>query len=499
LIRSYRHWFNSGYSERKHHRFLAILQESCGEPALFRHSETPVFLPAALIEKMARYGREMVEQLLANPQYQADSRAAIPAGFRTPNEAPAPLFVQADFGLDADLEPKLVEIQGFPTLYAYQPLMAAAYREAYGIDADLAALPDGLTLAEYQALLRRAIVADCDPENVVLMEIDPWQQKTRHDFILTERMLGVRTVDIAAVRKEGRRLFYEHGGKTIPIRRIYNRAIVDELVRRGIRTDFDFRDELDVEWAGHPNWFFRLSKFSLPYLNHPAVPRTRFLLQVDRVENPDAYVLKPLYSFAGTGVIVGPTAEQIAAVPEEQRGGYILQERVDFRPVIETPFGANKIEVRVMYLWLDRLRPVNTIIRMGRKWVWIITRAWIGWAARRPLSTASLGDMRQVNHEGTRRYQSDREGRLDARPDAGRSPAIYPSREAHIGHGFPATPETTCPSGRNPSVRGRPTALCVTKRCKPNNATAKEAVPSQTGSSNGRTMQDFRSILPPAG
>jgi hypothetical protein len=366
LIRSHRQWFNRNYSDEKYRRFLALLEERCGEPTLFRHSETPAFLPAMLVAKMARYGREMVEQLLANPQYQADSRAAIPAEFRAPNEDPAPLFVQADFGLDADLEPKLVEIQGFPTLYAYQPLMAAAYREAYGMDARLAALPDGLTLPEYEALLRRAIVGECDVENVVLMEIDPWQQKTRHDFLLTEQMLGVRTVDIATVRKERRALFYRHGGKTIPIRRIYNRAIVDELVRRGIRTAFDFRDELDVEWAGHPNWFFRLSKFSLPYLDHPAVPRTRFLDRVERVENPERYVLKPLYSFAGTGVIVGPTAEQIAAVPEEQRSGYILQERVDFRPVLETPFGANKMEVRIMYVWLDRLRPVNTIIRMGR-------------------------------------------------------------------------------------------------------------------------------------
>jgi len=366
LIRSHRQWFNRNYSDEKHRRFLAILEERCGGPLLFRHSETPAFLPETLLAKMARYGREMVEQLLENPQYQADSRAAIPAEFRAPNEDPVPLFVQADFGLDADLEPKLVEIQGFPTLYAYQPLMVEAYREAYGISARLAALPDGLTLPGYEALLRRAIVGECDPENVVLMEIDPWQQKTRHDFLLTERMLGVRTVDIATIRKEGRALFYQHDGKTIPIRRIYNRAIVDELVRRGIQTGFDFRDELDVEWAGHPNWFFRLSKFSLPYLDHPAVPRTQFLDRVKHVENPERYVLKPLYSFAGTGVIVGPTADQITAVPEQQRSGYILQERVDFRPVLETPFGANKIEVRIMYVWLDRLRPVNTIIRMGR-------------------------------------------------------------------------------------------------------------------------------------
>jgi hypothetical protein len=366
LIRSHRQWFNRNYSDEKYRRFLSFLEERCGGPPLFRHSETPAFLSATLVAKMARYGREMVEQLLANPQYQSDSRAAIPAEFRAPNEDQAPLFVQADFGLNADLEPKLVEIQGFPTLYAFQPLNALAYREAYGVDAGLAALPDGLTTPEYESLLRQAIVGEHDPENVVLMEIDPWRQKTRYDFVLTEQMLNVRTVDIAAVRKQGRALFYQHGGKLIPIRRIYNRAIVDELLRRGIQTAFDFRDELDVEWAGHPNWFFRLSKFSLPYLDHPAVPHTQFLDRVDRVENPERYVLKPLFSFAGTGVIVGPTADQIAAVPTAERPNYILQERVDFHPVIETPFGPNKMEVRIMYIWLDHLRHVNTIIRMGR-------------------------------------------------------------------------------------------------------------------------------------
>jgi hypothetical protein len=366
LIPSRRRKFNQAYSPLRYRRFLEILERECGEPPQFRHSETPVFLQASLVAKMARYGREMVEQLLANPEYERASRAEVPAEFRAPHEDPVPLFVQADFGLDSELEPKLVEIQGFPTLYAYQPTMAAAYREAYGIDEALAALPDGLTYPEYDALMRRAIVGDHHPRNVVLLEIDPWNQKTRHDFVLTERAWGVRTVDIASVRKEGRKLFYEHEGRTIRIERIYNRAIVDELVRRGVKMAFDFRDELDVEWAGHPNWFFRLSKFSLPYLDHPAVPRTQFLDRMDRVENPESYVLKPLYSFAGTGVIVGPTAEQIAAVPANQRGGYILQERVDFRPVIETPFGANKIEVRIMYVWQDGLRPVNTIIRMGR-------------------------------------------------------------------------------------------------------------------------------------
>ena len=189
----------------------------------------------------------------------------------------------------------------------------------------------------------------------MLLEIDPAHQKTRHDFLLTEQLFGVRTVDIAQRRQAGQSPLLSARRRLTPIHRIYNRAIVDELERKQIPMAFDFRDDLDVEWAGHPNWFFRLSKFSLPYLDHPAVPRTQLPeRRRRRSSDPERYVLKPLYSFAGAGVIVGPTAEQLAAVPEEQRSQYILQERVDFQPVIETPFGPTKIEIRIMYVWLDR-------------------------------------------------------------------------------------------------------------------------------------------------
>ena len=321
-----------------------------------------MFLTAARVTQIAAYGREIVEQLLSDERYR---REAPPV----PEQYPVPLFVQADFGFDQDLLPKLVEIQGFPSLYAYQPIMAEAYAQAYGIESPM--FPCGVTAKEYVELLRQAIVGRHAPEDVVLTEIDPAHQKTRHDFLMTEELFGVRTVDIRTIGKRGNRLYDREG----PIRRIYNRAIVDELERKNIQLPFRFDDEdLDVEWAGHPNWFFRLSKFSMPYMRHPAVPKTVFLDDLDSaVENraPDAilphnYVLKPLYSFAGSGVIVGPTKEQIDAVPTERRHDYVLQERVNFRPVIDTPFGPTKIEVRIMYIWLEELRPVNTIIRMGR-------------------------------------------------------------------------------------------------------------------------------------
>jgi hypothetical protein len=199
------------------------------------------------------------------------------------------------------------------------------------------------------------------------MEIHPEQQKTLPDFLLTEKMLGIRTVDITQIKKEGSRLYHECSGKGIPIKRVYNRAIVDELERKDAKLAFDWRDDLDVEWAGHPNWYFRISKYSIPYLKHESVPKTWFLDRLDRMpEDLENYALKPLYSFAGLGVVIAPKKEDVQAIPAERRGLYILQERLHFEPVIETPFGGTKAEVRVMYVWLEELMPVLTIIRMGR-------------------------------------------------------------------------------------------------------------------------------------
>jgi hypothetical protein len=139
------------------------------------------------------------------------------------------------------------------------------------------------------------------------------------------------------------------------------------LQRRNVGLGFDWRDDLNVEWAGHPNWYFRISKFSIPYLKHESVPKTWFLDRLERIpDDLENYALKPLYSFAGLGVVIGPKKQDIEAIPAARRGDYILQERLDFEPVIETPMGMTKAEVRVMYVWLDKLTAVLTIIRMGR-------------------------------------------------------------------------------------------------------------------------------------
>ncbi|HEV2731245.1 MAG TPA: hypothetical protein VGV15_14535 [Terriglobales bacterium] len=370
MIPFLRQQFNANFTPAKYQRLLDLMAERCGTPVQFRVCETPCFFPKSLLDQMAQYGSELIHQL-ETPTYHQASTAAIPPEFNVPNETPHPIFIQVDFGLVRDaagkLQPKLVELQGFPSLYAYQPMLAQSYMEIFGLDDNLRYLMSGLDWRPYTDLLRRAIVGNYDPENVVLMEIDPQHQKTLPDFLLTETLFGIKTVSITAITQSRNQLSYQSHGREVPIRRVYNRAIVDELVRKNLKLGFRFTDDLDVEWAGHPNWYFRMSKFSLPYLQHECVPKSWFLDRIERApDNLDDYILKPLFSFAGLGVNINPKKEDLDAVPVEKRSQYILQEKLHFEPVIVTPFGDTKAEVRIMYIWVDTLTPVMTIIRMGR-------------------------------------------------------------------------------------------------------------------------------------
>jgi hypothetical protein len=311
--------------------------------------------------------------LLNDPEYRRQSDAAVPPKYSVANESALPMFLQVDFGLvrdaSSELQPKLVELQAFPSLYGYQPALARQYIESYTLPADLKIFFGGLNEDSYWQLMRRLIVADCDPKNVALLEIDPFEQKTLPDFLITQKHLGIAIVNIRDVVQERSRLFYRNRDKLVPIQRIYNRCIVDELERKGVKLPFDLRDDFDIEWAGHPNWYFRISKFSIPFLRHQCVPKAFFLDELKKLPaDSENYVLKPLYAFAGAGIRFAPTDKEIEAIPMEQRHNYILQERISFTPVIETPHGKTQMEVRIMYVWPEagELTPVLPLIRMGR-------------------------------------------------------------------------------------------------------------------------------------
>ena len=379
MLQPYRARFNADFTEAKYDDLLYRLNHLTRTSVEFRVAETPCFFAQSMLDDLAETGAILTQQLLDDPAYIEASNQTIPMEFRVPNENPQPNFMTVDFGLerkaDGSLSPRLVEMQAFPSIFGYQEILARQYIEVYGLDPNLQTHLGGLNHETYWQLLRQVIVGDHDPENVVLAEIEPDRQKTRADFRVYEDKLHIATVDIARLRKQGNRLFYNHGGREIPIHRIYNRAIVDELQRKHIQLPFAYRDELDVEWAGHPNWYFRISKFSLPYLRHPSVPKAVFLKEwfSDRhipglPSEHEKLLLKPLYSFAGKGIQFAPTDADLDAIPTADRHLYLLQERVSFEPIIDTPHGPTQAEIRIMYLWPDggALQPAIALVRLGR-------------------------------------------------------------------------------------------------------------------------------------
>jgi hypothetical protein len=271
-----------------------------------------------------------------------------------PNESAHPVFLQVDFGICKDASgafiPQLIELQGFPSLYGYQAFLNDTTRRHYSIPPTYAAAFNGYVRETYTDLLRRVIIADSDPKNVILLEIEPEKQKTRIDFAIMEEMLGIRTVCVTKVKKRGRKLFYDRDGQETPIERIYNRVIFDELHRKQINADFNFTDDLDVHWVGHPNWYFRISKHTLPFLRSRYVPECQFVNALNGYPaDLDRYVLKPLYSFAGLGVDIDVTKEKLDAISDGSQ--YLLQRKVEYADLIETPDGFAKAEVRMMFIW----------------------------------------------------------------------------------------------------------------------------------------------------
>jgi hypothetical protein len=386
MVPELRERFNRAWSPDVHATLLARLTEAAGAPLGFMLSETPCFFPEALLNEMADTGRQLVTSFLSDHAAREACEALIPARYLGPGQESRPTCVQVDFGLVRGDSGRHEALQAFPSLYAFQHTIGTLYREAYDLPSSLSQHLDGLDTPAYLALMREVLLGPHDPAEVVLMEIAPERQKTRPDFGLTRALWGIDTLDPQEVVVRDRRLWRRLGAREVPIRRIYNRIIPDELERTGHSMPFDFRDDLDVEWIGHPAWYFRLSKSAIPWLRHPSVPKTWRLSDVDRLPaDRESLLLKPLFSFAGSGIVFAPTDAELAAIPAAERHLYLLQERVAFMPTIDTPQGLTQAEVRIMYVWTDRLRPVLPLVRMGRGKMMGVAHnrglAWVGASA----------------------------------------------------------------------------------------------------------------------
>jgi hypothetical protein len=372
MIKSLRDKFNVAFTPEKYAAYMQQIEAVAPGALDFRNAETPIFIPKDFTQKMLDACESIID-VITDKKFMTVTERGIPANIKVPNENKQAEFIVFDFGIcknvHGEMEPQLIEMQGFPTLYAFQAFhseLTAAYAD---LPNNFSSYLNGYNKEKYLQDLKDIILGQCNPANVILLEIFPEQQKTRIDFRCTEQLLGIKTVCLTKLIAEGNKLYYEKDGVKIPIHRIYNRLIFDDLDKQeNLGKVIDLTKEYDVEWVPHPNWFYRISKFTLPFIHHPYVPQTFFLNELKQIPTDlENYVLKPLFSFAGMGVVIDVTQADIDVVKDPEN--WILQKKVQYADVIETLDVPAKAEIRLFYFWKDGwARPiaVNNLARLSK-------------------------------------------------------------------------------------------------------------------------------------
>jgi hypothetical protein len=372
MIANLRQQFNANFRPETYQALLDDVTAQYNFKPNFRIAETPVFIPN-YIKRQLLEACEEITDVIVRPDFRELSHGAILPELQVPNETPHTAFLQMDFAIcqaaDGTFVPQLIEVQGFPSLYFFQDLIARTYRKFYDIPENMTHLFGGRTREEYIELLRQVIVGDHDPENVILLEVEPEKQVTAIDFVACKHAIGIEPVCVSQLKVVGKDVFYPKNGRMVKVEKIFNRVIFDELIHRDdLQREFYFTKEHNFDYAGHPHWFFRISKHTMPLLDSKYVPQAFFLNQLDEVpEDLHNYVLKPLYSFAGSGVVINLNRHDIEAIRDSEN--YILQRKVEYAPVVATPTGPAKCEVRMLMLWeRDAPRPVivNNLVRLSK-------------------------------------------------------------------------------------------------------------------------------------
>lgn len=369
---SIREKFNREFSKEKYQEFLKDIASDFEYAPTFRIAETPFFIPKDLEQQLVE-ACEQVISFIKRPDFKSLTQRAIELNTEVPNEDNHTQFLAIDFGIceeDGQVVPKLIEVQGFPSIFNFQFNLFRKIQKFYPFLSEMTPYPLGMTEEHYLEMLRGVIFGKWQPEEVVLLEIEPEKQNTKIDFYYAQRDLGVKILCVTEVLKEGKKLFYLNSeGQKTQIKRIYNRVIFDELFsRQDLKLQFSFEEELEVEWAGHPNWYTRISKFILPYLKGPYFIETNLLSELKEIpEDLENYVLKPLFSFSGSGVVFHVKREDVENVKEPDL--YILQKKVNYLPVIQAPDGKVKVEVRMLCLWPEgesSPKIVGNLVRLSR-------------------------------------------------------------------------------------------------------------------------------------
>jgi hypothetical protein len=355
MIPLYRKQFNAEFSETKYQEYLNYINELYPNSVDFRIAETPLFLSSVFKKQLLEVGEYVCSQIVA-ADFISKTEKSLQNTRSTPNEKGLPECIVMDFAIahndQNEIVPALIEFQGFPSLFAFEVLQDEALRNTYTIPKNVTPYLNGYTKEKYLQHLSTIIKGE-QGEHTVLLELFPALQKTRIDFYCTQHYLNIPIVCITEIFKKGNSLYYQREGIDIKIERIYNRIVADELKHQPEEIKVKaavLYSEMDVSWVTHPNHFFRISKYLLPFLHHDCVPKTQFVDQLKSIPtNLEKYILKPLFSFAGQGVIIDVQSSDFSSITDP--ANWIMQEKVNYAPCIETPDGFAKAEIRLFYFW----------------------------------------------------------------------------------------------------------------------------------------------------
>jgi hypothetical protein len=371
MIKHIREKYNENFTEATYEAFLKDTNSEFNKAITFRLAETPVFFDKAFKEKLKNAGEEIIDFLVQN-DIKSITKDAIPKELIVPHEDEHSTFLALDFAVcldkDATLHPQLIELQGFPSLYAFQQYIGGKYKQHFYHPEGFSEFFNGIDREAYVKRYKDIILNGHDPKHVILLEIEPMQQNTAIDFIVNESLTGVKPVCITEVFIENRKLYYLNKGEKTQILRIYNRVIFDELLRRtDLKLNFHLTEDVEVEWAGHPNWFFRISKYLMPFIHSKYVPECTFVSDLKIIpEDLENYVLKPLFSFSGAGVKFNVEKDDILSIPKSKHVNFMLQRKVKYEPILQAPDGMVKVEVRLLYLWEKENPRPELVVNLGR-------------------------------------------------------------------------------------------------------------------------------------
>ena len=377
MISAIRAAFNEQFTEAKYEAYLAILNKPFKDPIPFRIAETPVFIDRFFKAQLMDAG-DYICEFITKPSFPFKTTNSIPKGLHIPNEASLPECIVIDFaiaeGQDGKTMPQLIELQGFPSLFAFELLQAQALEKVYHLPKNFSPFLNGYNQSSYLDFFKSMVLGD-QAKHTILLEIKPFEQKTRHDLLLTEAWLNVPIVCLSEIYLKDKSLFYQKDGVEIKIERIYNRVVYDELMQQApiLIQQFKLLEQAEhIDWVNHPNHFFRISKFILPLLNHLFIPEAHLLVdwknnQLVTSLNLNEFICKPLFSFGGQGVMLNPTIDSIHAINDPEN--WILQKKVTYAAVIETASGPSKAEIRLFYFWdkqLGRYVATNNLTRISK-------------------------------------------------------------------------------------------------------------------------------------